>query len=50
MLGAEASRSLHHPEKYEVEKDSYPTMTARVVAVMSSLAERGPSLEIVAQA
>jgi len=30
-----------------VEKGSYSNMTARVVAVMSSLAERDPSPEVV---
>ena len=34
-------------DKYEVEKGLHPTKTARVITVMSSLAEKDPSLEVV---
>jgi|GEM_PF-5074134 len=34
-------------DKYDVEKGLHPTRTARVITVMSSLAEKDPSLEVV---
>jgi len=34
-------------DKYDVEKGLHPTRTARVITVMSSLAEKAPGLEVV---
>ena len=34
-------------KKYVVEKGSYSTKAARVVAAMSSFAQKGPSMEMV---